>query len=48
MANELYPVFLKANKLQILVVGGGFVGLDSTISQGKKNIDQCSRYTRIM
>ncbi len=28
MANELYPVFLKANKLQILVVGGGFVGLE--------------------
>lgn len=28
MANELYPVFLKANKLHILVVGGGFVGLE--------------------
>lgn len=28
MANELYPIFLKANELQILVVGGGFVGLE--------------------
>ena len=24
--NELYPVFLKVNKLNILVVGGGQVG----------------------
>jgi precorrin-2 dehydrogenase/sirohydrochlorin ferrochelatase len=28
MANELYPVFLKANELHILVVGGGFVGFE--------------------
>lgn len=26
--NNLYPIFLKANKLSILVVGGGFVGLE--------------------
>ena len=26
--NELYPVFLKVNELNILIVGGGNVGLE--------------------
>lgn len=26
--NELYPIFLKAHQLRILIVGGGFVGLE--------------------
>ena len=26
--NELYPIFLKAHTLKILIVGGGFVGLE--------------------
>lgn len=28
MANELYPIFLKANQLRFLIVGGGYVGLE--------------------
>lgn len=30
MANELYPVFLKVNALEVLIVGGGMVGLEKT------------------
>ena len=26
--NELYPVFLKVNQLEILIVGGGYVALE--------------------
>ena len=26
--NELYPIFLKLHELEVLIVGGGFVGLE--------------------
>jgi len=26
--NELYPIFLKASKLEFLIVGGGYVALE--------------------
>jgi len=26
--NELYPIFLKAHRLRILIIGGGYVGLE--------------------
>ena len=26
--NELYPIFLKAHRLKILIIGGGYVGLE--------------------
>ncbi len=26
--NELYPIFLKVNQLQVLIVGGGYVGFE--------------------
>lgn len=28
MSNELYPIFLKVNQLQVLIIGGGEVGLE--------------------
>lgn len=39
MANELFPIFLRADKLKLLVVGGGFIGLEkvSTIFRNSNN-----------
>ena len=27
-SNELFPIFLKLNELKLLIVGGGYVGLE--------------------
>lgn len=39
MANELFPIFLRLDKLKVLVVGGGWVGLEKVSSIFKNSIN---------
>ncbi|WP_034923600.1 bifunctional precorrin-2 dehydrogenase/sirohydrochlorin ferrochelatase [Gillisia sp. CAL575] len=46
--NELYPIFLKVNKLNVLIVGGGNVGLEKLHfllkSSPRANVEMVAKY----